>query len=159
MSGKKEKAKRTCGHCHQSGHNIRSCPQKKAAEAAGGASPVMSTALALAEPPVTASADAASGLGHQPIEFEELVKQVYVNGTMVRLSVREFETGVASMTLRFQREGQTPKEAQFDQDVAVKLYELLAWALQRRAVRSADVKALPQRSQPNGAQPKPAATT
>jgi hypothetical protein len=153
MSTKKEsKHVRTCGFCHAEGHNVRSCPKKKAAEAAGQpavAAAAPSTALALVETPTMS--EGSPGAAHMPIEFEETKRQVHCNGTTLCLSYRTFDAGLSQLTLRFQREAAGAKDIQFDQEVAVKLYELLGWAMQRQSIRTADLKALAHRTSANGA--------
>lgn len=76
---------------------------------------------------------------HLPIEFEGADKQVHHNGTTLRLTYREYEAGVTNITLRFQRETAGAKDIQLDIEVAAKLYELLAWVLQRHQVTRARV--------------------
>lgn len=155
MTAKKEaKAKRECGFCHKSGHNIRSCEERKASEAAGAPAETVhggaSTALALVEASTNSAEALAPGAAHMPIEFEEASKQVHVNGTTLRLMIREFESGLANMTLRFQREATGAKDIQFDQEVGVKLYELVGWALQRLAARQPGLR-VSSTSKVNGA--------
>jgi hypothetical protein len=154
---KKEKEKRVCGYCQGMGHNQRTCPDKKAAEASGElasgetvtTSAPRETSLALLETPTSSPEPSNPGLVHQPIEFEEAIKQVHVNGTTLRLAVREFDAGIADLALRITRAGGKPQEVSFDQDVGAKTYEMLGWALQQIAARR-NLKALPHRSQTNG---------
>jgi len=135
---KKEKQKRVCGFCQKSGHNIRSCEVKKAGGSGGESVETVTTATSSSTALVPMmEVEAATGVAnpHMPIEFEEAVKQVNINGTSLRLSCREFDSGQASLTLRFHREGSVPKDLQLDVELASKLYKLLGWALQRQAAK------------------------
>lgn len=143
---KKEEHKRVCGFCHKPGHNVRSCGDRKAAEAsAGGSQETVSTSTAMvpANPVGDEAQMSVPGKSHMPVEFEEASKQVHVNGTSLRLSLREFDTGIANLTLRFQTEAYGAKDIALDIEVASKLYELLGWALQRQAAKMRDSKLQP----------------
>jgi hypothetical protein len=152
-----KKEKRECSYCHGYGHNKRTCTKRLADESVGGSplvEPVVaavatSTALVTVEPQASVSDMPSPGIVHQPIEFEEAVKQVHVNGTTLRLAVREFDSGIADLAFRITRAGGKPQEISVDQEVGVKLWEMFGWALQQLAARR-NMKGLPHRAQPNG---------
>lgn len=157
-----KKAKRACSYCQVQGHNARTCEKKKADEAAGVVrslapvpSPSSSTALAVVDP--TPQETPSPAMAHQPIEYEEAVKQVHVNGTTLRLAVREFESGLADLLFRITRGGGKPQDISFDQEVGAKAYEMLGWALQQIAARR-NLKSAAHRSPTNG-QARPEART
>lgn len=153
----KKENKRVCGFCQEGGHNIRSCKKKKASEAVSGndpervaAAPSSSTALmAISATSEMTSADTApSGVAHLPISFRADIRQEHVNGTTLRLDVREFDSGLFEMTLRFQREATGAKDIKLDFEVAAKLYEMLGHALQKQvAQKRGEVET---RGKPNG---------
>jgi len=148
-----KKVKRECTFCHKAGHNQRTCEEKKAAEASGH--PVVPTAapsassLALVDQLATPQ-EVTAALVHQPVEFEEAVKQVHANGTTLRMVVREFPGGVAELVLRTTRAGGKSVDLSFDLDAGAKSYELFGWALQLVAARR-NLKTVQHRAQTNGA--------
>lgn len=163
MATKKETNKRVCGFCHQSGHNIRSCEKRKAAEAANGghvetaaapAAPVSSTALVPVTAPGGSDLAATTGTPHRPIEFRAEIEQEYIDGTLIRTEVRAFKSGLAEMTLRFTRESTGEKaEWKMSWETASKLHEMLTGSLQKEVARRKGEAE--QRTRPNGVGAQP----
>ena len=137
-------AKRTCSICEKAGHNQRTCPDRKTSpeetelQSAAPKARASSHALALVD-----SVPTGAHVPHLPLEFEENSKQIHVNGTTLKLTMREYEQGVPNFTVRYQREDKGATDINLDQEGLLKLYELAGWALQRTATTS---KALPVRA-------------
>ena len=141
-AGKRKKAqKRICGFCHESGHNVRTCPKKKASEG-----PILSRTATPSSPPTHVAArdllvEVNVETAPMPVEFEETVKQVHLNGTTFRLAMRDHD-GTNTLFLRAQPQRGEPKDIPLDTETATKLYELLGWGLQRQVARARAVPAL-----------------
>lgn len=146
MANKKDSEKsRACSICSKSGHNSRTCPVKKANEAAAGGSVMTQQqaqpSAAMVPVSLVSSGDSHSQGGesapvvnrHEPISFQEQVIQEHVNGTTFRLTLRDYPNGVSTLGLRTMNDATSPKDMQFDIEGASKLYQMFGSMLQRVA--------------------------
>ncbi len=145
-AAKKSASGRVCGYCSKGGHNSRTCEVRKANEATAddvipvdGAEPEGAAAsaamvhVASDTPPGAVVVPAEVGL----TEFQEIVRQVQVNGNTIRISMREYDGGISTGVLRFATAAGGTKDIALDFESMVKTLELLSWALQSTAARHA----------------------
>lgn len=128
---KKEKQHRVCGYCGDTGHNVRTCAKKKAADAAAGvkaipAAPISQTALVVSgQAPI-------QHLDTRTPEFQEWARQATVDGVTCRLECRTSGAGVTSLRLKYEG-AKGAGDVELTVQAASKMYEMLGVALQQYA--------------------------
>ena len=149
---------KTCSFCRKMGHNARGCPVRKAtASLSEEMDSEQVESEQVAEPQHAASKRRRQARDEAPVseadvaapavlppsdeEYEEYSRQVRLGDRLLRLTMREMASGPVDFVFQFPAE----EMLSLDHGEAHRLYELLAWGLQKAASRkSASAGAAPQ---------------